>query len=580
MVNSANKKFGRKDAIERLQVAMTDVEEAMRIAKAPSISVGIIHEGEIIFRQSFGLRDVAGNHKADSDTSYLIGSCSKMITVAALGILVEEGKLSWDDTIQSHLPTFNPVEDPDIAQHATLFDAARHSTGLASANTIFTGPNGTFSNTAHDHIAMLNGLPTSNSSGQRFRSWWYYNNAAFGVLAQIIETVSDLKFFEFVQNRILEALKLHQTTVSGDELESNPNIAWPYVQTARGTWSPIPSYTTPELHSPFLASMGMRSSVNDMLTFLAAIMNRYNEEIGTDPFPQIITPNTINPLRRVADMWDYWWERPIEDGFENDTAYMLGWYRTTMPTIALGMTSLHGCMNTNVNDSWNMNIIGRESKSRTLYGSHGISNGGVATAYVIPESGTAIVALSNAADACDAADTASKILLQALFDLKPKVDLVSYMISERDRGIKQHESMISHWKRGYDAKKYNEVHEDVSGIYIGLHTSRIDIVQSETAAAGLAVIFANNSTSSCDLEPYNDLALSFLPLDHGSLLARGMIDWDYYKVGIFEFVKDEGNIVGFWWQWDEFDYPGLWVKKRKGIAEHEVLDKFGRFRKS
>lgn len=94
-------------------------------------------------------------------------------------------------------PSFNPIEDPKIDEEATLIDACRHSTGLANPNVVFIGPEGTFSNTEEDHIAALNALPTSNKVRKRFRSWWYYSNATFGVLGPVVEAVSGIKFSEF-----------------------------------------------------------------------------------------------------------------------------------------------------------------------------------------------------------------------------------------------------------------------------------------------------------------------------------------------------------------------------------------------
>ncbi|KAJ5715358.1 beta-lactamase/transpeptidase-like protein [Penicillium malachiteum] len=85
----------QKDVVSHLEAAMSDVEDVMKMARVPSISLGIIHEGNLIFRKSIGLRDVENNLQANSDTSYLIGSCSKIITSTALGLLVEEGKLMW-----------------------------------------------------------------------------------------------------------------------------------------------------------------------------------------------------------------------------------------------------------------------------------------------------------------------------------------------------------------------------------------------------------------------------------------------------------------------------------------------------
>lgn len=149
--------------------------------------------------------------------------------------------------------------------------------------------------------------------------------------------------------------------------------------------------------------------------------------------------------------------------------------------------------------------------------------------------------------------------------------------------MKTHKDIISSWESGRDVGKYNSSPEDLLGSYLGLNTSRMNIVPSETASTQLAVRFADNKEGECDLEPYNADMVSFLPLEREQILARGMIDWDYHKVGIFEFVKDDdGQVVGLWWQWDEIDYPGLWVKQRDGMGKEEteeVIKKFGRFRK-
>ena len=49
-----------------------------------------------------------------------------MTASTAPGVLAEDKKLSWDDTIRTHLPNFNPVEDPVIGEEETLIDAGMH----------------------------------------------------------------------------------------------------------------------------------------------------------------------------------------------------------------------------------------------------------------------------------------------------------------------------------------------------------------------------------------------------------------------------------------------------------------------
>jgi hypothetical protein len=95
----------------------------------------------------------------------------------------------------------------------------------------------------------------------------------------------------------------------------------------------------------------------------------------------------------------------------------------------------------------------------------------------------------------------------------------------------------------------------------------------------VAIVFNNDQASRCDLEPYKADALNFFVLEHDKLLAKSIIDWDYYKVGILEFVRDNGVVVGFWWQWDRGDYPALWVRTGDRVGEEQakrITGKFGR----
>ncbi|KAK1255543.1 LOW QUALITY PROTEIN: hypothetical protein MKX08_009538 [Trichoderma sp. CBMAI-0020] len=545
-----------KLTMRRLDAAIQDVAKVQKICKAPSISIGILHEGKVLYRKSIGLRDVENNLEADSNTSYLIGSCSKLLTSAAVGILAET-QLSWTDLISKHVPDFDPVGDPRIDQQATILDACRHSTGLANPNAVFFGPQGALTIKEEDHVALLNALPTSNDSGQRFNSWWNYSNAAFGVLSNVIKAVSGVHFCEFMRQQLCQPLAMEQTLVTRAEVLSNNNIAHPYMED--GHWTKIENGLTSETYAPGVASMGMRSSVNDLLTFCAAVMNRYDCEKNIHPSQELLHPAKENPLRQISSLWEWWWTRPVDDGFDNNTAYMLGWWRTMMPTAALGQLSynaIHRCED----------IIGKSSGSRTLYGHNGVTEGSVATAYLIPSSHSAIVVLSNAAYAGDASDATAQIMLQALFDLQPSVDLVAAVQLSTNERLERHEKMISTWQENRDISKYKATPEELLVSYIGLNVSRINIVRSDESLSGLAVVFADQESSRCELEPYNLDSLSYLPMKHEETIARGMIDWDYWTVGIFNFVRQDrdrqqGDVVGLEWKWDEYDYPALWAKE-------------------
>ena len=62
--------------IYRLEKAMGQIEEVMKICGSPSISLGVVHEGKVIFQKSLGYRNVDQRLEANSDSLYMMGSCS------------------------------------------------------------------------------------------------------------------------------------------------------------------------------------------------------------------------------------------------------------------------------------------------------------------------------------------------------------------------------------------------------------------------------------------------------------------------------------------------------------------------
>lgn len=541
----------------------------MEIANVPSISLGVIHEGTVFFQKSFGLRDVDANLEANSDTSYLISACSNMFTATLVGILVREGKIAWKNPIRKYLPSFNPIDNPRVGEEATIADLCTHSTGIA--NILFQGPGGAIIHRAEDHIALVNALPTCDHDGPRFPGWYKYSSGAFGLLALVIEAASKMTYSAFLRQRILEPLGLTQTLVSEADVETNDNLAHPYTRMTDGEWRKINNHITTENHSPFLASVGIRSSINDILAFLAAVMNCYDTEQGLEDTQPLLDEVKENPLREIGSMLNKWWIMQKKDEFDHDIAGALGWYCRTIPTGALDSGSYNSFKDDFEDSAVKLkDILGRDSEPRTLYGHYGISNGSLATTYCFPSSHTAIVVLGNAAEAGDAPTTIAQILLQAIFDLKPHIDLLPLLRQQRQRCLKEHDDVIRAWKGDRDVSKYTGSAKDFIGSYLGLNTCRISITASDTAEAKVAVVFNDNDSSKCDLEPYNEDSLSFMVAEHDKLLAKSMIDWDYYKVGILEFFRENGVVKGFRWQWDQMDRPALWVKTEDGVDNEEI----------
>ena len=87
------------------------VEDAMQKFTVAGAAVGVVKDGEIIHAKGYGLKSVDTGEPVDEHTSFAIASNSKAFTSAALAILVDEGKLSWQDRVIDHIPEFKMYND-------------------------------------------------------------------------------------------------------------------------------------------------------------------------------------------------------------------------------------------------------------------------------------------------------------------------------------------------------------------------------------------------------------------------------------------------------------------------------------
>src|SRR2546423_1282806 len=366
---------------------MPEIARVKDLCRVPSISLGVLHERKVIFMRSLGLRDVEQKLEADCDSSYLLGSVSKMFASAAIGILVEEGKMSWHDTIQKHLTNFDPEGDPQIGRYAEVFDACRHTTGLGNPNVLIWGPNGTLIGKSQDHVAFMNAATTAKDGIPRFRNWWLYSNQAYGLLSNVVEAASGSKYSDFLRDRLFRPMGMNGTQVSQREMDMSDNVAFPYAKMSNGDYVRLESEHLSKEHGPTLATIGLRSCVRDLLNWSAAVMDANAREVSNKS-ASLPEPRN-NPLKQMDAIWNEYWTRPVNDGFENETAYCMGWYRTTMPTGALGLYSYGHRTRWDPDSTYLKYIIGSESKPRLVYGHNGVNNGSTASLYTFPETQSA-----------------------------------------------------------------------------------------------------------------------------------------------------------------------------------------------
>src|SRR5262245_40181038 len=105
------------------------VARALKEFEVPGLAVAIVKDGKIALVKGYGVRKLGEPAPVDEQTLFGIASNTKAFTAAALAILVDEGKLSWDDPVTKHLPGFQ-MYDPYVTREMTVRDLLTHRSGL------------------------------------------------------------------------------------------------------------------------------------------------------------------------------------------------------------------------------------------------------------------------------------------------------------------------------------------------------------------------------------------------------------------------------------------------------------------
>ncbi len=185
------------------------VEAVMKASDVPGAAVAIVENGRVTLARGYGIRRLGSPESVDADTLFQIGSTTKAFTAAGLAILVEEGRLGWDDRVIDHLPGFR-LYDPWVTREITVRDLLVHRSGLGKGQgDLLFVPSTAISRA--DSVRRLQYLKPATS----FRSSFAYDNVLYMVAGQVIEAESGKTWEDFTEERILKRIGM-ATSVTND----------------------------------------------------------------------------------------------------------------------------------------------------------------------------------------------------------------------------------------------------------------------------------------------------------------------------------------------------------------------------
>jgi CubicO group peptidase (beta-lactamase class C family) len=194
--------FAADEAPAQFDPAFVDAAvEKMRDAfEVPGFGVAIVGGGPEPWVKGYGVRTMGRPELVDAHTRFAIASNSKAYTAAAVAILVDEGKLGWDEPVKRYLPEFR-MYDPAVTEMMSVRDLLCHRSGLAlGAGDLLFFPD--TKHTAEDILKALQYLKPV----RPFRGGYAYDNILYAVAGLLVGRVSGKDWADFVGERILKPI--------------------------------------------------------------------------------------------------------------------------------------------------------------------------------------------------------------------------------------------------------------------------------------------------------------------------------------------------------------------------------------
>jgi CubicO group peptidase (beta-lactamase class C family) len=241
------------------------VEAARTHIGVPGMAVAIVENDQVTFARGFGVRALGKPERVDADTIFPTGSTGKAVTVAALAILVDEGRISWDDKVTDRLPGFQ-MYDPWVTREMTIRDLLVHRSGLGlgEGDLLFVPRTGL---TRAESVRRLRYLKPATS----FRSGFAYDNVLYMVAGQLIESVTGETWEKFVAERVLKPAGMLHSTSDEAARFATANRAQPHARMnggLRGAGDQELLDEREELGRNAAPAGGLAVSANDMARWL------------------------------------------------------------------------------------------------------------------------------------------------------------------------------------------------------------------------------------------------------------------------------------------------------------------------
>jgi len=255
--------------------------------RVPALGISIVKDGQVVLAKGYGVLEQGKPQAANEHTRFAIGSTTKAMTSAGLAMLVDEGKLRWDDRVTRFIPELQ-LSDPWATRELTVRDLLTHRTGLPGTD-LFWATSWRYSQP--EIIRRLRFIQPTAS----FRSEWQYQNVIYALSGTIIERISGMPWDAFIRQRIFAPLGMTESEPLVASIKGKANVAVPHALVGDSV-RVVPMRSTDDV-----ASAGsVYSSVTDMAKWMQFVLDSgrvgNRRLIAQNTFREMITPQIAAPM--------------------------------------------------------------------------------------------------------------------------------------------------------------------------------------------------------------------------------------------------------------------------------------------
>ena len=286
------------------------VAGAVKSWGVPGLAIAVVSGDSAVLVKGYGVRTLGKPDPVTIHTLFANASTTKAFTSMAAAMLVDDGKLRWDDPIARYLPQFQLL-DPLASHELTVRDALSHRVGFGDPGFLWYGTPWGW----EEISSRVRRVQPASS----FRSHYAYNNVTYAAGGLAAAAAAGTSWDELIRKRILEPLGMRETFTGEKSLASQKEVASPHYRVS----DTVNAIT--RLDFDQIAPAGtMYSTASDMSRWLRFLLDSTRVQRGAQPllkpttFAELFTPQTV--IRRE----DFYPTARLTK--PNFTAYGLGWF--------------------------------------------------------------------------------------------------------------------------------------------------------------------------------------------------------------------------------------------------------------